>query len=526
MGKLKVILSTTAGGGSVAGVQSVTGEGVGGTAENVVMSFPDQSEVQAIRPLKTVNNESLEGTGNITIEAGGAVNSVTGDGVGGTAEDVVLTFPNADEVDDSSTTNKFLTQTEKDVISSNTDSITDLQTNKADQSDLDDLDGRVTQNEADISSNNLPLEEVDGDKGVKYTTGAITNIDWGVDDDSIPSIGMIKSNVSSDNIYNTDGTLTSDRTISGDSKNLSIGTADSPIGFKSEYTSNGVLNLNISDGSFTGDFPEWHNVGDGDNPVLGFYAKRKVDASLNTGQDMIVFDAGSATDDNWFGFYDYQKSNGAIKFFATIKPDGQEPYGKIYSYINSGGGDVTNGEDFKILSTKFDTIDPSNQIIRSVFEYNRTYGFSFDDRELGLGVRYAAENSYANIDWATNDNHIPSIDLVKKNAQKYLPLEIVSDGSTLTISTSNAFTAIHMDDNTSTVNTIEIGQDCLEIGQDIEVHVGGNSVGFDFVNLDSSNVSIVGSLASGSTTAWDTVGLRRMSDGAFGQTGKQVYKTV
>ena len=111
MGKLKVILSTTAGGGSVAGVQSVTGEGVGGTPENVVMSFPNQSDVQIIRPLKTVNNESLEGTGNITIEAGGAVNSVTGDGVGGTAEDVVLTFPNADDVDDSSTTNKFLTQT-------------------------------------------------------------------------------------------------------------------------------------------------------------------------------------------------------------------------------------------------------------------------------------------------------------------------------------------------------------------------------------------------------------------------------
>ena len=39
---------------------------------------------------------------------GGAVNSVTGDGVGGTAEDVVLSFPNADEVDDSSTSNKFI----------------------------------------------------------------------------------------------------------------------------------------------------------------------------------------------------------------------------------------------------------------------------------------------------------------------------------------------------------------------------------------------------------------------------------
>lgn len=39
--------------------------------------------------------------------SGGAVNSVTGDGVGGTPADVIMSFPDADEVDDSTTTNKF-----------------------------------------------------------------------------------------------------------------------------------------------------------------------------------------------------------------------------------------------------------------------------------------------------------------------------------------------------------------------------------------------------------------------------------
>ena len=39
----------------------------------------------------------------------GVVNSVTGDGVGGTAANPVLSFPDADQVDDTSTTNKFVT---------------------------------------------------------------------------------------------------------------------------------------------------------------------------------------------------------------------------------------------------------------------------------------------------------------------------------------------------------------------------------------------------------------------------------
>ncbi len=46
---------------------------------------------------------------------GGAtgVQSVTGDGVGGTATDPVLSFPNADDVSDTSTTNKFVTDAQK-----------------------------------------------------------------------------------------------------------------------------------------------------------------------------------------------------------------------------------------------------------------------------------------------------------------------------------------------------------------------------------------------------------------------------
>ena len=44
---------------------------------------------------------------------GTGVQSVTGDGVGGTATDVVLSFPNADDISDTTTTNKFVTDEQK-----------------------------------------------------------------------------------------------------------------------------------------------------------------------------------------------------------------------------------------------------------------------------------------------------------------------------------------------------------------------------------------------------------------------------
>ncbi len=72
------------------------------------------ASIQAKRPLKTVEGQSLEGTGNIDISIG--VESVTGDGVGGTPENVVMSFPDADDVDDSSTINKFVTQAQLDII--------------------------------------------------------------------------------------------------------------------------------------------------------------------------------------------------------------------------------------------------------------------------------------------------------------------------------------------------------------------------------------------------------------------------
>jgi len=72
------------------------------------------ASIQAKRPLKSIGGESPEGFGNIDVTNG--VQSVIGDGVGGTSDNVVLFFPDADDIDDSSTANKFVTQAELDII--------------------------------------------------------------------------------------------------------------------------------------------------------------------------------------------------------------------------------------------------------------------------------------------------------------------------------------------------------------------------------------------------------------------------
>ena len=64
--------------------------------------------------------KSLDDTGTVIVISGVAgVNSVTGDGVDNTdPENPVLSFPNADEVDDSATSNKFVTAGDLSLIAS------------------------------------------------------------------------------------------------------------------------------------------------------------------------------------------------------------------------------------------------------------------------------------------------------------------------------------------------------------------------------------------------------------------------
>jgi len=82
------------------------------------------------------------------------VSSVTGDGVDNTdPTNPVLSFPDADNVDDSSTVNKFITQVEKDQIVTNQSNINTLQTAVTDNTQ------DITNNTAQININNLAISQ-------------------------------------------------------------------------------------------------------------------------------------------------------------------------------------------------------------------------------------------------------------------------------------------------------------------------------------------------------------------------------
>jgi hypothetical protein len=74
------------------------------------------SSIQFKRPIKSINNQSLEGVGDVSIEVGGRVDSVIGGLVSGTDTDRVIRTPDADDITDVGTINKFVNQEQLEII--------------------------------------------------------------------------------------------------------------------------------------------------------------------------------------------------------------------------------------------------------------------------------------------------------------------------------------------------------------------------------------------------------------------------
>ena len=77
-----------------------------------ILTFVTTTFIQGVRPLKTVNNESLEGTGNIDIS--GSVETVTGDGVNNTdPANPVISYPTPTDINALQQGDNTLTETLK-----------------------------------------------------------------------------------------------------------------------------------------------------------------------------------------------------------------------------------------------------------------------------------------------------------------------------------------------------------------------------------------------------------------------------
>lgn len=120
----------------------------------------DNASIIAKRPLKTVGGQSLEGSGDISIPAQG-VQSVTGDGVGGTPEDIVMSFPSSSEITED-TDKKFVTDSDLVTLSNTSGTNTGDETTSTIQTKrpLKNINGQSIEGTGNISTNETSVSDL------------------------------------------------------------------------------------------------------------------------------------------------------------------------------------------------------------------------------------------------------------------------------------------------------------------------------------------------------------------------------
>jgi len=146
----------------------------------------DTNATETINSDNTINSSNVTGrTISDALEtlnnSLGGVETVTGDGVDNTdPENPVLSFPNADEVDDTTTTNKFATQAQLEDIASNTQGVSD---NAQEITDIGVALTDLFTNKRDITAQKNSVESDSGDlQLVGDETSPGNNKNYGTDE--------------------------------------------------------------------------------------------------------------------------------------------------------------------------------------------------------------------------------------------------------------------------------------------------------------------------------------------------------
>ena len=183
-----------------------------------ILTFVTTTFVQGVRPLKTVNSESLDGTGNIEISGG--VESVTGDGVDNTdSANPVISYPTPTDINALKQGDNILTDTLKlgpfspliianifvEVdLTSISSSCTEISTNNT-SSNVVNIGNVSSTVESGSDLNELLISAINGivfkseilGNGIKFNDTAVdeANVDFSTDDNNLLSIGKAKENL-------------------------------------------------------------------------------------------------------------------------------------------------------------------------------------------------------------------------------------------------------------------------------------------------------------------------------------------
>jgi len=159
------------------------------------------------------------------------VQSITGDGVDNTdPQNPILSFPNADQVDDSSTVKKFITQAELNLIVTNTNNIVQNTT------DIQDAEVIITQNTNDILNNSSDIQDLQSNKGDMFKAIYDTN-DEGIVDKAQSIVYKAQLNqavVKGNLVYAIDRNLATGNPI--------VGLADNTVSFADKTVGMAVTN--------------------------------------------------------------------------------------------------------------------------------------------------------------------------------------------------------------------------------------------------------------------------------------------
>jgi len=245
--------------------------------------------------------------------------------------------------------------------------------------------GNITSNAGggtfQIQAANIDLVNGSG-LGAKYANSlSYQNITWATDDDYIPSIGMIKANVGSSNIYSTDDALTGNRALDGDGYSLDLGTAASQL---STFNTEAIGKSVITSGSGT---------------TTSFLSIEKGVQTRLLHQSNVNSIGGSILWNN-YGSFDLRNKTNAARMSMI---------GDIAGNMTWKNEDLARGQFAGVI------LDPISDKA-SLFSEDAsldifvTTGLKVNTPTSGLGLSY---NDYtvdeANVGaWGTEDNHIPS----------------------------------------------------------------------------------------------------------------------